>query len=151
MVKEKPSLLYFDDEIVRLNIFKEMFSDEYEVLTASTLFEARQVLSTCPNIIISDWSMPKISGIDFLREAAEVCPDSFRIILTGYGHVGDMFAEISAGLVQLFITKPWDEAAMRKKLERAALMRLRGGAFRPRVGDNALAFMVFIDVLAFYL
>jgi DNA-binding NtrC family response regulator len=149
VVKVKPSILYFDDEIVLLSIFQEMFSDEYEVRIASTLSEASLILPKCPDIIISDWSMPEISGLDFLREAAEVCPDSFRIMLTGYGQVGDVFAEISSGLVQLFITKPWDEADMRETLERAILTRSRRKALRPRSGDSALAFITFIPVLTF--
>jgi DNA-binding NtrC family response regulator len=116
----KPSILYLDDEVVLLDIFKEMFSDDYEVRIASTVSEARQLLSQCvPDIIISDWSMPEISGIDFLREAAEICPHSFRIMLTGFAQVGDMLKEISSGVVQSFIPKPWNEEQMRGALERA--------------------------------
>ena len=117
----KPTVLYFDDERPLLDVFQQMFSNEYDVRTASTLPEARALLSSCaPAIIISDWSMPDVSGIDFLREASEVCPASFRIILTGYGQVGDAIGEISAGLVELFITKPWTELELRQALERAS-------------------------------
>jgi DNA-binding NtrC family response regulator len=126
MLKEKPSILYFDDEVVLLEIFQEMFSDEYEVLTASTLAEASRIISDCrPSIIISDWSMPEISGIEFLRKAAELCPDSFRIMLTGFAQLGDMIGEITAGTIQLFISKPWQEEQVRRALERVALMHQR--------------------------
>ncbi|MDT4897080.1 MAG: formate hydrogenlyase transcriptional activator [Acidobacteriota bacterium] len=122
----KPSIFYFDDEVVHLDIFREMFGDEYDVLVASTLSEARRTISEfAPDIIISDWSMPEISGIDFLREAAAVHPSSFRVMVTGAGQVGDVVKEISTGLVQLFITKPWSEAEMRRALERALQMRSR--------------------------
>lgn len=116
----KPSIFYLDDEVVLLEIFKEMFSDEYEVHTASTVSEARRMIAKCaPDIIISDWSMPDISGIEFLRETAETYPDSFRIMLTGFAQVGDMIKEISSGVVQTFIPKPWSEDQMRAVLERA--------------------------------
>jgi DNA-binding NtrC family response regulator len=122
----KPSIFYFDDEKVLLDIFMEMFSDEYEVWTSTTLSEARRIISECvPDIIISDWSMPEISGIEFLREAAELCPHSFRIMLTGFAQVGDMIKEIGTGVIQLFISKPWDEEQMRRALERATLLRSR--------------------------
>jgi DNA-binding NtrC family response regulator len=124
-VKMQPSILYFDDEPGLLSMFRWTFKDEYDVWTASTLTEARSALSRCPDIIISNWSMPEISGTDFLREAARVCPNSPRVMLTGYGQVGDVFREIASGVIQLFITKPWDEADMREVLERAALMRAR--------------------------
>jgi DNA-binding NtrC family response regulator len=122
----KTSVLYLDDEKVLLDIFAEMFRDEYEVRTALTLLEARQALSEHPDIIISDWSMPGTSGIEFLREAMKLSPNSFRILLTGYGQVGDVFAELSAGVVQLFITKPWNDNEMRGALERAAITLRRG-------------------------
>ena len=119
------SIFYFDDDDVLLDIFKEMFRNEYDVRTASTLAEARQRLSECPDIIISDWCMPEISGIDFLRESAKTCPESFRIMLTGFAHAGDLIGEISSGVVQLFIPKPWNETGMRETLERALFLRSR--------------------------
>jgi DNA-binding NtrC family response regulator len=126
LVKVKPSIFYLDDEAVLTDIFREMFSDEYEVWTAVTLPEARRILSErAPDIIISDWSMPEISGLDFLREAAELYPDSFRIMLTGFANAGDLIKEISTGLIQFFISKPWSEEQMRKALERATLSRSR--------------------------
>jgi DNA-binding NtrC family response regulator len=117
----KTSVLYFDDEDVLLEVFAEMFREKYDVRTASTLDDARQALSEHPDIIISDWSMPEISGTEFLREAAKLSPNSFRILLTGYAQVGDVFSEIATGLIQLFIKKPWVEAELRVALERAAL------------------------------
>jgi DNA-binding NtrC family response regulator len=115
----KRSVFYFDDDATLLDIFQEMFEDEYEVRTATKLAVARQMLSECAaDIIITDQSMPEISGSEFLREAIEKCPHSFRIMLTGYSHVGDMFGEITNGLIDIFIVKPWKEEQMRQVLER---------------------------------
>jgi DNA-binding NtrC family response regulator len=147
--KVKTSIFYFDDESILLDIFHEMFHGEYEVRTAATLSEARMILSECPDIIISDWNMPEISGTDFLREAAKISPDSFRILLTGYGQVGDVFSEISTGLVQLFITKPWDEIEMRKALERALHVRRRLRDSRPGFDESALGFIAFVNLLTY--
>lgn len=58
---------------------------------------------------ISDWGIPGISGTDFLHEAATVCLGSFRATLTGLAQVGDVFPEISSGVIRLFIPKPWTE------------------------------------------
>ena len=121
----KSSVFYFDDEVVLLELFVEMFGMEFEVRTASTLIPARQMMRQCPDIIISDWSMPEISGVEFLREAAEKCPGSFRIMLTGHASAGDMLGEISSGVVQLFIPKPWTEVEMREALERALILSAR--------------------------
>ena len=114
----KTSILYFDDEADLLNVFRATFARDYDVLTALTLYEARQALSRCPDVIISDLSMPEISGTDFLREAMSVCPASFRILLTGHVGVFDVVREVTSGVVQVYIAKPWDEAGVRRALER---------------------------------
>jgi two-component system sensor histidine kinase/response regulator len=129
-MSDKVSVLYFDDESVLLDIFGEVFGGEYDVLTASTLAEARQILSRCPDIVISDMSMPEITGTEFLREAARICPASFRILLTGRVSVFDVIGEVTSGVVQVFISKPWTEAEMRQALDRAAADR-RGPRLRP--------------------
>lgn len=118
----KQSIFYFDDEAVLLDIFAQMFGDEYEVQTATTLADARRILSQCAvDIIISDQNMPEIRGAAFLRESAAACPNSFRIMLTGQAGVGDVLGEVSNGIINIFVTKPWTEPEMRKVLERAAL------------------------------
>jgi DNA-binding NtrC family response regulator len=115
----KRSVFYFDDDATLLDIFQEMFEDEYDVRTTTKLSEARRMLSECSaDIIITDQSMPEISGSEFLREAIEKCPHSFRVMLTGYSSAGDMFGEVSNGLIDIFIVKPWKEEQMKQVLER---------------------------------
>ncbi|HKP72064.1 MAG TPA: response regulator [Pyrinomonadaceae bacterium] len=116
----KRSVFYLDDDATLLDIFQEMFEGEYDVRTATKLSEARRMLSECAaDIIISDQSMPEISGSKFLREAAALCPGSFRIMLTGYSAVGDVLGDVSKGIINIFIAKPWEEEQMRQVLERA--------------------------------
>jgi len=115
----KRSVFYFDDDATLLDIFQEMFQDEYDIRTSTQLAVARRMLTECAaDIIITDQSMPEISGSEFLREACEQCPHSFRIMLTGYAVVGDVFGEVTKGLINIFIPKPWDETQMRQALER---------------------------------
>lgn len=115
----KWSVFYFDDDATLLDIFQEMFQDEYDIRTTTKLAAARRMLAECAaDIIISDQSMPEISGLEFLREAGEKCPRSFRIMLTGYAVVGDVFGEVTTGLINIFIAKPWEETQMRQALER---------------------------------
>lgn len=123
----RPSILYLDDEQQLLDIFYEMFSDKYEVLTANALTEARLILAGRRiDIIISDQVMPEIEGVEFLREVAASYPDSFRIMLTGQAGIGTMLAEISSGIIQFFVVKPWREDHLRQVLERAgASLELR--------------------------
>jgi DNA-binding NtrC family response regulator len=114
------SIFYFDDDAAQLDNFREMFSAEYDVRTATTLAETRDVLSRCDaEIIISDQVMPEIEGVEFLREAMRACPQSVRIMVSGEIAVGDVMRDVTTGVIHLFIRKPWSEREMREVLERA--------------------------------
>jgi len=118
----KHTVFYFDDELMLLDIFQQMFSDEYEVITASTLSEARRKLAERPvEIVISDQDMPEISGTEFLCEVAAIYPSSYRVMLTGYMSVGEALPELGSGIIHMFVAKPWEESNMRQMLERASL------------------------------
>ncbi len=116
------SIFYFDDEAGCLEVFQEMFGREYDVRTAVSLDEARQLLSERPaDIVISDQSMPETSGTEFLCEVAATYQSSYRVMLTGSMTVGEALPEIGSGIVHLFIAKPWKEQNMRAMLERASV------------------------------
>jgi DNA-binding NtrC family response regulator len=115
------TIFYIDDDVVCLNIFQEMFGNEYDVRTATTLSVARQMLAAQPaDIIISDQSMPEISGTEFLAEVAKLYPSSYRIMLTGTMIAGEALPEILAGIIQTFLPKPWNRQNMEYVLERAS-------------------------------
>ncbi|MCA1634813.1 MAG: response regulator [Acidobacteria bacterium] len=114
------TIFYFDDDAAQLEVFREMLGESYDVHVATTVAEARRVLAECDfDIIISDHKMPEIDGTEFLLEAAAVCPSSFRMLLTGAITVGEVLPQVGAGVVHLFMPKPWSEHEMREALERA--------------------------------
>ncbi|MFH4347149.1 response regulator, partial [Acinetobacter baumannii] len=85
-----------------LNIFQEMFCDEYDIRVASNAAEAWRTLEEVPaDIVISDQRMPGIEGTEFLRRVAERYPLSYRVMLTGSVVIGDVAREISEGVVNL--------------------------------------------------
>ena len=116
----KQSILYVDDEVGCLNLFQQTFGGENDVRTATTLGEARRCLAERPaGIIISDQTMPEITGADFLREAALIHPASYRVLLTGSIGFAQVMPEIGAGIIHFFAPKPWTQQDMRQMLERA--------------------------------
>ena len=113
------SIFYFDDEIACLEMFESFFGGEYHVRTATTLAEARRMLSEQPaDIVISDHLMPEISGREFLSEVARVYPKSCRVMLTGGITVGEVLPDVCSGVVQLFLAKPWKAQYMSRMLGR---------------------------------
>lgn len=118
----KQSIFYIDDEAQALSVFRETFGAEYDVRTATTISEARGMLAERPaDIVISDQSMPEISGTEFLREVSECYPSSYRVLLTGSIHLGDVLPEMGVGLVHLFLPKPWTRQDIEAMLERAGI------------------------------
>jgi DNA-binding NtrC family response regulator len=116
----KQSILYIDDEVGCLNLFRETFGGENDVRTVTTLSEARRMLAEHPaDIIISDQTMPEITGADFLREVALTHPSSYRVLLTGSIGFAQVIPEIGTGIIHFFAPKPWTQQDMQQMLERA--------------------------------
>jgi two-component system, NtrC family, response regulator HupR/HoxA len=118
-LKLKRSVLYLDDEAGCLDLFMEVFGREYDVRTATTPAEARRMLAARPaDVVISDESMPETTGKAFLAEVAARYPAAYRVLLTGSITVGVAIGEISVGVVQGFVSKPWGKEDIYRVLER---------------------------------
>lgn len=108
------TILYVDDETELLTIFELMFGSDYHIKTSDNPVKALRLLADYPaDIIISDQMMPQMNGTEFLRMAARLCPQGFRIMLTGNAAVGDVFSEIANGVINIFIPKPWNPSQMK--------------------------------------
>jgi DNA-binding NtrC family response regulator len=109
-----------DDEVGCLNLFQETFGGENDVRTATMLDEARRMLAEHPSaIIISDQTMPEITGADFLKEVALTHPTSYRVLLTGSIGFDQVMPEIGTGVIHFFAPKPWTRQDIQQMLERA--------------------------------
>lgn len=106
----KHSILFVDDEESILNSLVRIFRKEgYEIFTAASGKEALEILEDNDvSLVISDYRMPEMSGVDFLSQAKEVQPDAIRIMLTGYADLQASIDAINKGEVYRFIAKPWD-------------------------------------------
>lgn len=105
-----PTILFVDDEPVVLRVFRALFAEEpVEVITVSTAAQALDVLkSRTISVLVADYMMPDMNGIELLEEAKRLFPDCSRILLTGYADVDIAIEAINRGAVYRFMTKPWD-------------------------------------------
>jgi len=125
------TILCVDDEPNILRALKRVFVeyDNYHLLTAESGEEALQILREHPGIqvIISDYRMPGMSGVDFLARSAEINPDTMRIILSGFADTNAMLEAINIGHVFKFVPKPWNDeelcATVTQAVEVAGLKR----------------------------
>ncbi|MCU7376261.1 response regulator [Paucibacter sp. O1-1] len=60
-------------------------------------------------LVISDYRMPGMGGVEFLRSMRELQPDCARIILSGYADLNGLVAAINQAGISRFIAKPWTD------------------------------------------
>lgn len=118
---EKVKLLLLDDEERIVNSLKAIFRFEYDVYTATNGFDALAILKEQKDIavVISDQRMPEMTGVDFLRKAKEVSPNTVRILLTGFSDLQAIIGSINDGEVFRFLNKPWSNQKILAVVEEA--------------------------------
>ncbi len=122
---EKPTLLFVDDEERILRSLKMMFRNGYNVLTTNNGQEALHILR-CKTIhvIVSDQRMPTMLGIEVLREAKNISPNTMRVLLTGYADLSAVIGSINEGEIFRYITKPWKSEDIRETISQASQIAL---------------------------
>lgn len=109
------TLLLVDDEANILSALKRLLrQDRYDIVTAGNGQEALEILSKrLVDVIVTDQRMPGMTGVEFLRLAKESCPDTVRIVLSGYTELQSVTDAVNEGAVYKFLTKPWDDVQLR--------------------------------------
>lgn len=96
-----------------------------------------------PKVLITDFRMPEIDGVQVLREARRLAPDTVRILLTSHADRENVIEAINEGKIYRFMSKPWDndelaalvqEAIAAHELSRAAHLNLQIGRDVEEIG-----------------
>ncbi len=129
-MSNRTRILCVDDERNVLRSLQRIFlDDDYEILTAGTGEEGLELLHAAPQVqvVISDFRMPGMNGIEFLKEVFKTHPDTIRIVLSGYADTAAVVSAINEGKIYKFIAKPWNDDDLRitvaKALETFAMRR----------------------------
>ncbi|WP_274763452.1 HD domain-containing phosphohydrolase [Pseudoalteromonas sp. G4] len=108
MMTDKLKMMIVDDEVEVLNALKRLFRKDYDVeIFSDPELAAQQLLETTYAVIVSDMKMPKMSGAELLSKACEICPDTPRILLTGYSDIDSTAMAINQGKINNYVSKPW--------------------------------------------
>ena len=129
----QPRILAVDDDALVLATLESLFGleTEYSVSVHSDPKEAITELERKPvDLIISDFLMPTMNGIDFLAQARRLQPDAARILLTGFADKQNAIRAINEAGIYHYLEKPWDNdhllLLIRNALEESSLRRLLG-------------------------
>lgn len=119
---ENIKLLCVDDEKNVLRALERIFmDDDYEILTAISGEDGLAVLAENSDVqvVVSDFRMPGMNGVEFLRQVCEKYPDTVRIVLSGYADTGAVVSAINEGQIYKFVSKPWSDEELRQTVAKA--------------------------------
>ncbi len=123
-------VLLVDDEEMVVTSIKSflMLETDYEVVSFTSPQKALDyVKGNKVDLVISDYLMPDMDGIEFLAQVKDAQPEATRVLLTGYADKENAIKAINdVGLYQ-YIEKPWEnedlKLIIRNGLEKRILLK----------------------------
>lgn len=100
-------LLVDDDENI-LFAYQRNLRTKFHVSISTSAVEALGMIANNNDfaVVISDFNMPGMKGVEFLSKVKEISPDSVRILLTGYADVKTSIDAVNKGNIYRLLTKP---------------------------------------------
>ena len=116
----KNKILIVDDEkLMRVSLEDKLTKEGYAVSSLSNAVEGVKLLqSTNYDAVITDLRLPKMDGMDFLREIKKASPDTVVIIMTAYGSIENAVTAMKEGAYD-YVTKPFSLEELIIKLQKA--------------------------------
>ena len=126
----QPVVVIVDDEEMVVTSIRAFLTleTEYDIHGFTDPEAAAKFLETHPaDVVISDYLMPKMNGIQLLGSAKQLQPEAARVLLTGHADKQSAIQAINeVGLFQ-YLEKPWDNAQLllviQSAIERTQLFR----------------------------
>jgi len=119
--KNLPPLLIIDDEKDNLDALNRLLRLQFNVTTTTSPIDALKLITKQTfHIILSDQRMPEMTGVELLEKAKAICPETVRILLTGYTDVDSVIGAINRGNIYRYIAKPWDPEDLKLTLRQAS-------------------------------
>lgn len=136
-MKSKPQILVIDDEKDVCNIFEKSLTQEgYTVFTALDGASGLKIIKEKkPDIVLLDLKMPRMDGIEVLRNIKKIDKNIVVIIITGYGTMDSARMAMRLGAFD-YITKPIDLEYVNAVIKDGLKLSLR--AFGDRMKDKEI-------------
>lgn len=119
------TVLFVDDEQAICSAIERMYLEREDVrcLFAASGQEGLDILEREDVwVVVSDYMMPGMRGIEFLSRVKGVSPDTMRIMMTAFADLSIAIDAINKSEAYRFVTKPWDNQELMDVIDEA-LMR----------------------------
>ena len=126
---DKGKIVVVDDEKIVTSAIStllkiEGFSDAHFFNTPNSALEFLK--DNVPDLVISDFMMPEMNGLEFLQEVKKMYPEVSKILLTGYADKENAIKAINEVGLYRYIEKPWSNDDLiiniRNGIERSYLL-----------------------------
>lgn len=126
-------IMLVDDEENILNALRRVLSGRAHSIEAQQLYTVETFISpkialaraeeAAFDLVISDYRMPEMGGVAFLKALRKVQPNAARMILSGYADLAGLMSAINEAEIVRFLSKPWNDDDLKLAISQALKFR----------------------------
>lgn len=116
-LSSKPLIYVIDDDASSLTAIERVLRNDCVVRTFSNPEDALLKLKDeDPVLVLTDYTMPQMSGFEFLKHVRSSKPTCVRAIVSGFIKSEELSAAINLDLIHRFFVKPWENEVLRLQI-----------------------------------
>lgn len=114
-------IMIVDDEVGVLRALERVLKDPTFDIEAyeNPLKALRHAEVANFDLVLADYRMPTMDGVELLSAIKQRQPDAMRLMLSGYADLNGVLKSINEATVFRFIVKPWDDMELREAIDGA--------------------------------
>jgi response regulator RpfG family c-di-GMP phosphodiesterase len=118
---KKTKIIFVDDDKKVLDSFVRIFRNKLDISVAENGNEALKLIAEKGPfaVVVSDYKMPEMNGLDFLAKVKKSYPNCIRIMLTGFADLDTAIKAVNESNIFRLLTKPCPKELMNKALDDA--------------------------------
>lgn len=120
-IPSQPSILFVDDDKNLLAALGRQLRRDYSFETANGPEEALARFAAGERfaVVVSDYTMPRMTGVELLHRVATLDPDAVRLLLTGNADLALAIEAVNKGRIFRLLIKPCSQEELRGALDAA--------------------------------